>query len=58
MVRVVITSAIHLTWCAIWRGGVFRALKMIVGGLQELLNATRGSLVLAMNLHARLTIDG
>jgi hypothetical protein len=56
--RVVITLAIHLVWCAIWRRGVSRVLKVTVAVLLELLNASRGSLVLARDLRARLVADG
>jgi len=56
--RVVITLAVHLVWGAIWRRGVSRVLKMTVAVLLELLNAARGSLVLARDLCARLVADG
>ena len=58
IMRVVITLAIHLVWCAIWRRGVSRVLKVTVAVLLELLNASRGSLVLARDLRARLVADG
>ena len=56
--RVLITLAIHLVWCAVWRRGVSRVLHVIVAVLLELLNASRGSLILARDLRARLVADG
>ena len=48
--RVVITLAIHLVWCAIWRRGVSRVLKVTVAVLLELLNASRGRLGIGQGL--------
>jgi hypothetical protein len=52
--RVVMTLAIHLVWCAIWRSRISRILHVIVAVLLKLLNATGSGLILTRDLRARL----
>ena len=54
---VLITLAIHLVWCAIWRSRISRILHVVVAVLLKLLNTTGSRLVLARDLSTRLVSD-
>jgi hypothetical protein len=55
----VITLAVHLGWCAIWRSWIARVLEMTLLVLLELLDSATGSLLLILtwNLGTRLVTD-